>query len=449
MSGITKEKINEWIKFLNDIEDPLKDDKKNNKLNTHQKWYLTDTSTKNKIIKKYLFGLTNLPTVNLVSNGITKNVSLKAATQIFTFDSKECLNIVISSLKLNTNIISNELFESIYLEKESCEFFRLLFWYIFYSYFIIFNTEKQLDILLDKLSISLLKFNNASAMQELLKNDNNINNNKTEDRHRRLDYFYNTYIYCLTESLYVLFIRYFCGNTWLVDYNLRNKILSDIYYLFNGVPISDLTQNKQFDDIFPNGTDIPKPILWNHRAITPALKSFTFQTNEINDFKSRTIMLNNKVNVNQIRTPLSKGSILVLNDEGVKNITVESLLANKDDENEILTPIQFWLRNKSEIKRKDKRNDVHTLIRKRFESRMLSPLVSRIIKLSGLSGNKQFIFHEVPYNFKLKNPSIKKLKNRQLKIEKKYQNATKKIAKYFSGYHYLATKTNNATNTKK
>ena len=78
------------------------------------------------------------------------------------------------------------------------------------------------------------------------------------------DYFFEIYIFIVAESIYCQLIRYFSfHDKWLIDSRIRDRIVDDLYYLINGIDLSHTTRQQHLMQLYPIGTVIPAPVIFD------------------------------------------------------------------------------------------------------------------------------------------------------------------------------------------
>ncbi|ETO34652.1 hypothetical protein RFI_02438 [Reticulomyxa filosa] len=305
------DKVSDWLRFLQDIEDTDKNDQQLD-LTTDLTWMLdngndnikgaqselnpmADTNAYQRILKKYLLE-SSADNLHYTINGVAEHL-VSSNEKYLRIDATEALSIGIKDAHLQ----KREIIEKGILCKESRDFFIEIFWFFFISYFI--NEEhnqkfkkpmsRQLSItwlsllLANEIQLfenypythSMSSINEEKISEKLHSTSNNStttakveqksfkkSKNKIVKRTRSgctcKNYFFEIYPFVVGEALFVILIRLFSHSCEILIHPfVRNKIMDDIYEIFNGVPLSSFVREQQLLQIFPQGTVVPPPIL--------------------------------------------------------------------------------------------------------------------------------------------------------------------------------------------
>ena len=393
-------RANELMKFFQDIDDPIDDPNEGyNKLSTNLRWSEDNESellSRSKIIKKYLSGFTNLTSIKYAADMIMSDMPVKDLKLLINFDATESLKIALQSVKLEK--IDHDTFSKICLSQESKTLFSNLFWYLFILYF---KSTAKYKKLLKNVSSELCQNYISLKYSELICNLKNYRSSKIIDNKKLInktytDYFFDSYPFILGESIYISFIRHFCGNDeWIINYRIRNKMISDIFELLNGIEISHICLNKHLHLLYPNGTLIPSPILWRKNTINYNLRIATTPRMHNNDRSTLNIKSNHRAQSVIMAGDRNRRSKLEFNPKRMlstapNNNNNMNLNINTPHNNKY--PLKIWLNQQILLRNQKLENQPRKIV---FLSRKLSPLYKNMLSSSTMRRGQSFTMHHV------------------------------------------------------
>eukprot|EP01083_Nonionella_stella_P270511 916135_1 len=251
-------KLEDLMKFFEDIDDPRDKNETFNKLTTNLRW--KEESERQKMIKKYLSGFTSLSSISYISDMVNNDMQTKDLIYLVEFNCKDSLKIALKDVQITRFDLAT--YCKVFLCDDSCTIFANLFWYLFASYFKSdFSCESLISRLLSVLSQNYIKLQFTPSLQHLSRT--------------LTDYFFDSYPFVMAEAIYCSFIRHFCCDEWIIHYRIRDRIATDLFYLFNGIQLSHICLNHHLSQLYPNGTVIPPPLSWRKRTVSYRLRKAT------------------------------------------------------------------------------------------------------------------------------------------------------------------------------